>query len=196
MSNVINYVASLNAAFDARTEYETSKNAENANMLKNLTSYRKSMTHEACATILMQCNIDANFINRQERINARFNVYAIEKVDNVARFLAKVERLNHYTLAIVKSAIKLSELNMSLTHDDAQSACSSDLKSSDMRKRKHIVHYARVVAKNTASTQSSSSINALQMFDILRETRDDQNNVAYVFNKDHARADDIIAMLA
>jgi hypothetical protein len=192
MTNVASYVASLNAAFDARVSYETEKKADNASMTKTLSNLRKSIAHEKVAAIMLACNVSADFINRAERNNARFNVYSAEKVANIARVLSvSTETLNHYTLAILKSCIALSDAKMSLTHDDAASACSSDLKSKDTKKRKLITHYQRVVAANTASTQSSSSINALQMFDIVKQVRDDANNVAYVFNDAHVHAKEL-----
>lgn len=197
MTDLANYVASLNAAFDARAVYETNKNADNASMTKTLTTLRKNVVHDDVASVMLACNVKADFINRAERSNARFNVYSAEKVVNVARYLSvSTERLNHYTLAILKSCISLSDAQMSLTHDDAQASCSSDIRASDIKKRKLLTHYARVVAKNTASTQSSSSINALQMFDIIKETRDANNNVAYVFNDEHAHAKSIRERLA
>lgn len=196
MTDVAAYVASLNAAFDARAAYETAKNADNASMTKTLTTLRKSIAHDAVASVMLACNVSADFINRAERSNARFNVYSAEKVANVARYLSvSTEVLNHYTLAILKSCIALSDAKLSLTHADAQVACSSDARSLDAKKKKLIAQYARVVAANTASTQSSSSINALQMFSIIKETRDANNAIAYVFNDEHSHAKELRAKL-
>lgn len=197
MSNVAAYLVALNAALDSRAAYESSKNPDNHNMPKTLANLRKSMSHESIASVMLACNVSADFINRAERSNARFNVYSAEKVANVARYLAtNVEALNHYTLAILKTCISLSDAKLSMTHEDAACACSSDAKTSEAKKRKLIAHYARIVHANTASTQSSSSINALQMFDLVKQVRDDKNNVAYVFNDEHAYAKRIRERLA
>ena len=195
MSNVENMIASINAQFDVRVSYETEKNAENDSIKLALTRHRKSMTHERVAQMMIESNVDVTFINRQERMNARYNEKSIEKVANIARFLASADRLNHYTNAILKSAIALTDANLSLTHTDACAACSSDAKVSDKRKSKLITHYCNVVAANTASTQSSSSINALQMFHLLVEKRDDHNKIAYTFNNDHALASRVRELL-
>lgn len=196
MLNVASYVSELNAAFDARVSYETAKNADNLSIQKTLSDLRKSLTHEKVASVMLACNVSANFINRAERSTSRFNVYSAEKVAKVARFLAKADRLNHYCDAILRTAIALTDAKMTMTHDDAASACSSDAKAKNTAKRKLIKHYARVVAANTASTQSSSSVNALQMFALIKETRDETNTVAYVFNDEHEHAKDIRERLA
>lgn len=196
MTDLASYVASINAQFDARVAFEIDADAENLSIQATLAAQRKSMTHEKIAATMLACNVDVAFINRQERKDSRYNVKSITKVENIARFLVKVERLNHYTLAILKSAIALTENDMTMTHDDAFSACSADLKAKNASKRKHISHYSNVVATSTANTQSSSSINALQMYHILIETRDAANNTAYIFNKEHKNAEQIKEMLA
>jgi sorbitol-specific phosphotransferase system component IIBC len=201
MSDLVSYVSSLNAAFDNRSAYEMQKeaidNKENHSMRKTLANLRKDMTHEKVAQVMLECNVDANFINRSERASARFNVYSAEKVANLARFIAKADFvLNHYTLAIVKTLKALESAEFSMTHDDAQSACSSDIRAQDTKKRKLIVQYAKVVAKNTASTQSSSSINALQMFSVINEVRDASNNVAYTLNHANANTEKLLALIS
>lgn len=185
----------LNTAFDARLNYETAKNAENVNIVKTINNVRKSMTHATIAQVLLSSNYDAASINRAERVNARRNVYSIEKDDNIARTIAKVELLNHYTLAILKTAIALEQNDMLLTHKDAASACSLDVKISDATREKIIAlnKYAKHIAANTASTQSSSSINALVAMNVLIETRDAAAAIAYSVNKKSFAAKKLIA---
>ncbi|SER26744.1 hypothetical protein SAMN05216548_11434 [Faunimonas pinastri] len=181
MSDVTAYRASLIAAFDARATYESAKNSENTSMQNTLATMKKSVDHDAIASIMLAANVDATFINRAERSNARFNVYASEKVINVARACASAAQLNHYTRAILLTAQAFQNAELRMTHKDAISACSMSCKS-DAKREKIIVKYMKHVAANTASTQSSSSINALQMFDVLRETRDESNAICYTLN--------------
>lgn len=178
------YIAKLNEAFDARVAFEAAKNADNLSIQAKIASIRSDVTHETVAKVMLAANVDVNFINRAERKTARFNVYSAEKVSNVARASVFAERLNHFSKFILLTAKAFAENDLLMTQQDAMIACSHDAKSSNSKKNKHIVKYAKSVAISTQSTQASSSINALQMFDVLRETRDDANNACFVINHD------------
>jgi hypothetical protein len=181
------YIAALNAALDSRQAYETSKSCADS-MTANIAALRKSVTHSDIATVLLTANVDAEFINRSERSNNRYNIYAAQKVDNAARAVKNVATLNHYTLACLRVAIAFEADASKLTHKDAVSACSASVKHSDAKREKIIksLRYASHVAANTASTQASSSINALQSLNILSETRDASNVICYSVNRDSA----------
>lgn len=193
MSNVAEYRAKLIAAFDARKLYESDKNSENTSIQKTLDDMRKSVDHDKIAEVMMLSNVDADFINKSERITARFNVYSAEKIVNLARTLASAAQLNHYTRAIFLSALALEKHEMTLTHKDASAACTLSIKNNAARD-KLLVRYQKHVAANTAATQSSSSINALQMFDVFTETRDEMNNVAYRVNTENEAAKKLTAL--
>lgn len=180
---ITDFRSKLVKAFDARAAYESSKNADNDSIQKTLRDMRASVDNDMIAEVFAIANVDANFINRSERKTARFNVYSAQKVINIARAAKSAETLNHYTRAILASAIALSEHDMLINHRDAASACTLSVKT-DAKREKLLRKYQKHVAANTAATQSSSSINALQMFDVLRETRDDANNVCYSVNAD------------
>lgn len=188
MNNVQDYIAAINAALDSRASYESAKNAENDSIQSVITSLRKSMTHNDVATALMNNAVDAEFINRSERSNNRFNVYAAQKVDNAARAAINVESLNHYTLAILRVAVALEAKELTLTHKDAVAACSASVKHSEAKREQIIksLRYAKHVAANTASTQSSSSINALQTLKAFSESRNANNEICYSVNRDSA----------
>jgi hypothetical protein len=178
---VANYSVALQTSIAARKSYEIECNAENTNIQKTLDNLAIDFSHEAVVKVMHSANVDANFINRQERRNKRFNVYSAQKVANIARSAAAADTLNNYTRCIFLTALKLTKANMTMTHKDAQASLCVDLRA-DAAKAQHIVRYAKTVAANTADTQSSSSINALQMFDVLKETRDERNEVAYSLN--------------
>lgn len=188
MTNVQDYIASLNAALDSRAEYEAHKNVDNDSIQSTLASLRKSLTHSTIAQRLLDSNVDANFVNRQERSNNRYNVYAAEKVDNAARAAALVAECNHYTLAILRVALAFEASDSKLSHADAVSACSASVKHKDAAREKVIksLRYAKHVASNTATTQSSSSINALQTLNVLTESRDASNVAVYSVNRENA----------
>jgi len=180
-NTVSNYLADMLAAFDARASYEASKNADNSNMQETLKDLRKSVNHDAIASVMLAANLDASFINRAERNNSRFNVYSAQKVVNVARHAASAATLNHYTKAILASLVAFKKANVDFTHKDAIASCSIDSKV-NKAKDSLLVRYQKVVAANTASTQASSSVNALQMMHIVNETRNAANETCYVLN--------------
>lgn len=173
------YTAEVAAAIVARKSYETEQNPENTNIQKTLDGLAADFAHVDVCKFMFAASVDSNFINRQERKNKRFNVYSAQKVANVARAAAAAETLNAYTQTLLRTAINLTRAEQSMTHRDAHSALCLDLKV-DVSKAQHIVRYGKNIASNTADTQSSSSINALQMFNVLKEIRDDKNEVAYV----------------
>ncbi|UIN38403.1 hypothetical protein [Methylobacterium oryzae] len=172
------YTADLATSIAARAAYETEQNPENTNIQKTLKGLAEDFASEHVTKFMFAASVDANFINRQERKNKRFNVYSAQKVANVARAAAQAETLNAYSATLLRTAIALTRAELSMTHRDAHSALCLDLKV-DAAKAQHIVRYGKNIASNTADTQSSSSINALQMFNVLKEIRDDRNEVAY-----------------
>lgn len=182
MTKQTKYHTSLVSAFDARAKFEKSKDAKNTNIQNTLSALKKSVDHADIAKVFASAKVDADFINSSERQNARFNVYAANKVVNIARAIASVAALNHYTKAVFASALALEAKKMTLQHKDANSACSLSC-ASDKERESVIVKYQKHVAANTAATQSSSSINALQRFNILTESRDDSNNIQYTVNR-------------
>jgi hypothetical protein len=176
-----NYSAAIQTSIAMRKTYEASANADNLNIQKTLSGIAQDFAHDAVVSVMFAANVDANFINRQERKNKRFNVYSAQKVSNIALAAASAATLNAYTRMIFLTALKLTKASLSMTHKDAQASLCVDLRA-DAHKDPHIVRYAKTIAANTADTQSSSSINALQMFEVLKETRDERNEVAYVLN--------------
>ncbi|AMB48297.1 hypothetical protein [Methylobacterium sp. AMS5] len=174
------YKLALTSAFDAREAYERENNA-NENIFKTFKSLRADFASDVVCEVMHTANVAADFINRQERRNKRFNVYSAEKVFNVARAAVKAEALNVYSKHVFLTALNLTKADKSMTHADAQASLCDALKC-DATKEQLISRYARSIAASTADTQSSSSINALQMFDVLTETRDDMNKVAYKLN--------------
>jgi hypothetical protein len=167
---------------DARSAHELSKNPTNGSIQATLTTMRKSFDNDAIASALLACNVNPDFLNKSERNSNRFNVYAAEKVLNIGRVIAKNPgALNHYTRAIVLAASALALADCTLTHADAVAACSLSVAHKDKSRAKIIKSavYQKHVAANTAATQSSSSINALQVCNVLTETRDSANHVCY-----------------
>lgn len=184
-------------AIETRIAYEQDKCASNDTIVKTLRDLQKNVSHDAIASVLAASNVDAEFINRQERVNARFNVYSAEKVVNIARNVAKVATLNHYTRAIVATALALEAQDKRLTHRDAVCACSANVKHTDSKRESVLksMRYAKHISANTARTQASSSLNALQVFDIVRESRDESNAATFTLNRENDATRALIASL-
>ena len=166
----VTYLATLLSNFDERAAYEIAKDANNDSIQNTLKDLRESVNHSVIADLMSASNIDANFINRSERSNARFNVYSAEKVINVIRAALSVARLNHYSLHILRSVIACEKANVDFTQKDAAACCTLNAKL-DASKAALLSQYEKHIALNTASTQSSSSLNALLICNVIRETR-------------------------
>jgi len=190
----VNFNQEIRNSVATRRAYELSKNASCESMLSNLKAFDKTLANDALVALLAASQMNADTLNNAERSNARFNVYAFEKVLRDV----SVIRMNHYSLAIVRSCIALEAADMTLTHADAVVACSLDAKHKDSKRASIIksARYAKHVALNTASTQSSSSINSLQALNVLTETRDASNVVSYVLNRDSELTQKMIAHCA
>lgn len=187
------YASNVLAAFDARKAYENDKNDENTSIQKTLDDLRNVVSHETISKIMHTAHVDADFINKSERKTNRFNVYAAQKVVNVAQAIAKASALNHYSRAILLSAKSFTENELTLTHRDAVAACSLQIKT-DTKKQKHLVQYQKNVDASTASTQASSSINALKMYDVLREEKDAANVTCYKLNVESETTKALLAL--
>lgn len=180
--SITDFRASLALAFDARIAYETAKQADKC--AAKFVAVKKELDHDALAQIMLDNAYDVACINEHKRDNNRKNIYSIEKHANIVRALAKTEALNHFTLNIFKSALKLEENETFLTIADARSACSLLETVKDKKREKLISKYQKNVAASTVNAQHSSSIDALVCLNILRETRDASNQRVYTLNRE------------
>ena len=168
------------AQLDARAAYEHEKNADNASIQKTIAELA-SFAHEHVARAFCIANVDLSIINRQQRVNARTNVYALQKLFADARVCANVitAKVNHYSKHIVLSAASFAEADTVFTRDDASYSCSNVHTHSDKAKARLINRYDSAIADNTVTTQLSSSIESLIQMSVLEEFRTDSNKRAY-----------------
>lgn len=186
------YAQALRDSVASRRSYEIDKNASCDSMLSALKAFDKRLANDAVVALCEAASLDSAILNRQERNNARFNIYSFAKVlDDVA-----VATMNHYTLAILRAAVALKKADLTLTHADAVAACSLSVAHKDKSRAKIIAasRYNKHVAANTASTQSSSSINSLAALNVITESRDSANHVCYTI-ADNAFAASLIAQI-
>jgi hypothetical protein len=190
----VDFASKIRASVAARREYEIAKNAQCDSMLSNLKVFDKTLSNDSLVALLAASNVDADLLNRAERNNARFNIYAFEKVLKDVSIVT----MNHYSKAILHAALLLEASETVLTHADAVVACSLEAKHKDSKRAAIIkkARYDKHVALNTASTQSSSSINSLVALNVLSEIRDAANVVAYKINRESDLATRMIAQFA
>lgn len=195
-ANAVEFRAAIVSAFEARVAFEMNKNSPDS-MFNKLREMSKSIDHDAIAEIMFAAGCDANRIMFQRSANACYNIYAYEKDVNIARALAKVEGLNHYTFHILRTMKALHDAELSMTHNDAFTACKASAKPDDKAKAKFISKYVRIdVAEGTANTQSSSSINALISYKVLIPCKDANNEKAYKLNIEGAETQALLALVA
>lgn len=178
------YRDALHAAIDARAEYERAKNEDNDTMQAKLKTFKRDTTHDAIVDTFMLCNVSANTINHAMRSNARFNEKAFVKVINIARTLCKVDALNIYTRAIFDSIKAFEDAELALTESEARACCSADSKLSDKTRNKLLRKTAKVYNASTASTQASSTVQALRAFNVIREERDASGQTVFRLNRE------------
>jgi len=189
------YSATLSAAIDARSSYELAKNAENDSMQSKLKSFKASVSHARIAEIMMNANVNANLINRNERVNARFNEKAFVKVINIARAIANVESLNVYTRAILASVKCFEDNDMLMTERETKDSCSVSSRLSETTRNSALIKVAKHYDASTMSTQASSTNNALQAFNVIVETRDAANNVCFKLNRESVATQALLALI-
>lgn len=193
------FISDLNASYDERVSYQRSKVADKGenkakgddNIFLTIADIRKTTTHEVTAKVLLASHVDASFINRQLRDNARMNVKCIVKVNNIAQVIASHATLNSYTRSILITAIALTRANDVMTNADAQASICNALKA----RSPLINRYATNVAANTASTQSSSTNNALKVYNVFKETRSITNEAAYIVDFENATTKKLMSYL-
>lgn len=197
IQTTVEFIAAANDACDTRIAYEALKNADNESIKSKINAIRKTLTNEKIASVMIACSYNVANMNTQERVSNRRNVYAIQKETNAAQFIAAAAALNHYTLAIFKTALALEAESLALTHESARAACSLDLKvrAQEAMKIVRVTRYIKHIDASTASTQSSSSINALQALNVFTESRNAANEVEYKINRESHAAIEIAKRL-
>lgn len=156
--------AAIQSQFDARIAYEKAKNPDNEKMEANLTGYAKKMTTLPLAAVLAATDIDPAFINREIAAGKRFNVYAIDKVNDILTRLETGHGRNEINAAVMRSLFKFRAAGVPFTGPMAVAAASDKVKV-EKAMEKLLVRYT--VSPATAPTQSSSTMNALQTLGVV-----------------------------
>ena len=148
-------------AFDRRLQFEAAHGNKKADKID---AYRKKITTLPLCAMLVATDTDPDFVNRSISEGKRFNIYAIDKLADVLMGLETGFIKNPHNLAILKSLIQFRDAGVSFTGEMALAAASDKFKV-DAAAAKLLVRHT--VAKGTASTQASSTMNALQTLGIV-----------------------------
>ena len=178
---------------DLRASYEHAKNSENDSIQKHLKSARAKLATSSVARFFIAANVKSTYVNEQERVNARRNVYAVLKLADLAQSVCFSREHNAITRACIKTLFAFADNDLTFTHKDALSCASNKVTVSEASKRKHMTRHT--VAASTASTQASSSMSALIAANVVSESRTESNETSYAL-RDNALVSALRASLA
>jgi hypothetical protein len=182
LANVSDDDAKKTAAFyvaqcDERLAFELAKNANNESIKKHVNNAAKKFATLRVARFMIAAEVRSTFINEQERVNARRNIYSVAKLLDLAENTVSDTSFNAINNACLSSLFKFEKAELEFTHADALASASRDVNVKDTNKRKFLTRH--IVDANTASTQASSTMNALLAARVVDEYTNDNRETCY-----------------
>jgi hypothetical protein len=165
---------SIAKAFDERAEFETVKDPGNTNIQRTLKKARAQMTTLRAARVVLVTNIDPAVINREIHTGSRYNVYAIGKLGDAVYGLTDGVIKNAINNACMRSLFRFRAAGVAFTGEMAKCAASDKIRV-DKAIRDHLVSHT--VSASTASTQASSTMQALETLGIVKRSGSGKNPV-------------------
>lgn len=159
-----NTSAQIRLAFNHRADFELAKNPEGEKMQANLKGYEKKLSALGACAVLIASRVDTDFINREVSAGNRFNVYAIDKVNDIVSALESGVMRNAVNKAIMQSLFKFRAAGIAFTGVAAIAATSDKVK---VEKALTALLVRHTVSAATAPTQSSSTMSALQTLGVV-----------------------------
>ncbi|QNG62588.1 hypothetical protein B1VFA_058 [Rhizobium phage B1VFA] len=166
--------ADIVMSFEDRIAFEKAQPGLSSKMVPNLEAEQKKMATIGAAGLFLAMDIDPGFINREVSTGSRFNVYALQKVNDLIVALDGGFMQNAINKAIVQSLFNFRDAGIPFTGNAALCAVSDKIKA-DRAIAKHLVRHT--VSPNTASTQKSSTMTALKTLGIVENTGTRGNEV-------------------
>lgn len=121
-------IARIEAGFDDRAAYEALNAPANSSIQDKLKGYRKKLAAPGFAALSHAASVDPNFMNTSPSGGAkRFNVYAIDKVADLAQAITSGTIRNAVNKAIVASMVRCADAGVPFTMTAAQAAASANL---------------------------------------------------------------------
>ncbi len=157
-------VVKINTAFDERAAHETAVNPANGNIHATLKKCRAKMALPGIAGLMIATSVSPEVINRSISEGSRFNVYAIDKLNDLLHGLNSGHFKNAINQAVMKSLFKFRAAGVPFT-GIAAAAAASDKVVVDKAIKGLLVRHT--VSAATAPTQSSSTMTALQALGVV-----------------------------
>lgn len=157
-------LAKIEAQFVEREDFERTLNPGNSNIQDTLKKQRKKMALPGIAGMMLATNVDPGIINRSISEGKRFNVYAIDKLNDLLHGLNSGHFKNEINLAVMRSLFKFRAAGVPFT-GIAAAASASDKVVVDKALKGLLVRHT--VSASTAPTQSSSTMSALQALGVV-----------------------------
>lgn len=154
----------IEAQFAEREDFERASNPGNGNIQDTLKKQRKKMALPGIAGMMLATNVDPSVINRSISEGKRFNVYAIDKLNDLLHGLNSGHFKNEINQAVMRSLFKFRAAGVPFT-GIAAAAAASDKVTVDKTLKALLVRHT--VSASTAPTQSSSTMSALQALGVV-----------------------------
>lgn len=158
----------VNAEFSSRIAFEKAQPGLSAKMVPNLEASQKRLSSLAAAGLFCAVDLDPAFINREVAVGSRFNVYALQKVGDLVVGMTGGFLQNAINRAVLLSLFNFRDAGMPFNGDAALAAVSDKVKI-ERAIAKHLVRHT--VSANTASTQKSSTMNALEVMGVVTSNK-------------------------
>ncbi|KAA5604400.1 hypothetical protein F1188_16195 [Roseospira marina] len=158
-------------ALDERADREAKKNPDNTSIQSTIKKLRKQVGRRATGRLFVAAQRSPDFMNRQLREGAAYNVYAIGKLGDLVAGLVGDETKNAVNRAILASLFKIESAGLSFDMETAKMCVSQNYTpkpdQSDVasRARSHLVRHT--MSPSTAPTQASSTVQALETLGIV-----------------------------
>jgi hypothetical protein len=167
-------VFSIAEEIDTRVSFEELKKGDGANIQRTLKKIRTQMVTKRAARVLLASNINPAFINREVHSGSKYNVYALGKLADVIYGITDGAVANAINLACIKSLFKCRDAGITFTGEVAK-ACASKQYQIDAAVREHLVRHT--VSTSTASTQASSTMQALATLGVVKVEGSSRNPI-------------------
>ena len=158
----------ISKAIDERADFETRKNPDNGNIHSTLKKARTQLVTLRAAKLMIAANVDSGFINRVKHQGSAYNVYAIGKFADIVYGVTDGKVANAINLACMRSLFALKRAGIDrMDMETAKGAASKQYAVKlSANIRKHLLSHT--VSTSTASTQASSTMQALVTLGVLK----------------------------
>lgn len=176
---------------DKASQADESVTADNLLIAKKLRKQRDSLNHENVLQLAIDFNVaEFDFFNVHKRSNERFNIYAIEKIAKILRNVVKADSMSKHCYNVLFNALKLRDAiesdKFEYTRSHVKSTVSAHYRDAQSKAVSKLAKRCETVSASTASTQASSTINALVVLHVAKLVKaSDMKQEKLKFDYDH-----------